>query len=112
MELNIGNSLLDMINIIAALLEIISKLAPTIIDERTAWRSSTVRAYLWTIWQRCQQLYFHVTATNALVYGSPDGKVGNLSLRGTMPSPNLTIHEFSRRYTRVGQTVLHVRLEF
>lgn len=103
MDLDIGNSLLDMINIIAALLEIVSKLAPTIIDERTASRSFTVRAYLWTIWQRCQLLYFHVAATNALVYGSPDGKLGNLSLRGTMPSPNLTIHEFSRRYAGLGK---------
>lgn len=40
MELNIKNSLLDMINIIAPLLEVVSKLAPTITDERTASRYS------------------------------------------------------------------------
>lgn len=97
MNVGIDRSLLDMINIIATLLEIVSQLVPTITDVRTRWRSFIIRALLWTTWQRCQLLYFHLAATHALKYGSQDGKVGELALRGTMPSPNATIHEMSRQ---------------
>lgn len=98
MDQGIRDSLLDMINIIATLLEFVSRLASTITDKETKWRSFIVRAFLWTTWQRCQLIYFHAAATEVLVYGSPDGKVGKLALHGTMPSPNATIHEISRLY--------------
>lgn len=64
MNRGITNSLLDMINIIATLLEIVSQLVPTITDVRTTWRSFIIRAFLWMTWQRCQLLYFHLAATD------------------------------------------------
>lgn len=90
-------SLLDMTNIIAALLEIGSRLASTLSDEGASWRLFIVRAFLWTSWQRCQMIYFQLVATRFLVYGSSDGKLGYLTLRGTLPSPRVTIHEMSRQ---------------
>lgn len=103
MDQHIHGSLLDMINIIATLLEFVSRLASTITDKKTKWRSFVVRAFLWTTWQRCQLIYFHAAATQALIYGSPDGKVGKLALHGTMPSPNATIHEISRLYAALAK---------
>ena len=90
-------SLLDMTNIVAALLEIVSQLKSTSFDIETSWRSFIARAFLWTTWQRCQLLYFYIVAGNALVEGSPDGKIGQLALRGTYPSPGVTTHEFSKQ---------------
>ena len=90
-------SLMDMINIIATLLEIISRLTTTVMDAKALWRAFIVRAFLWTTWQRCQLIYFHINSTSALLSGAPDGKRGNLALRGTMPSPGVTIQEMSRR---------------
>ena len=90
-------SLLDMTNIIAALLEIVSQLASTASDDGTSWRLFTVRAFLWTSWQRCQMIYFQSVATSFIVHGSSDGKFENLTLRGTMPLPGVTIHEMSRQ---------------
>ena len=90
-------SLLDMTNIISALLEIISQLNSTASDIRTSWRSFIARAFLWTSWQRCQLLYFYIAAGDALIQGSHDGKIGQLALRGIYPSPGVTIHEMSKR---------------
>lgn len=97
------HSVLDMINIIATLLEIVSQLVPTITDERTTWRSFIIRAFLWTTWQRCQLIYFHMVATQVINEGSLDGKKNQPVLRGTMPSPNVTIHEISRRCAGSGK---------
>lgn len=88
-------SLLEMTNIIAALVEIVSQLASTAPDGGTSWRLFIVRAFLWTSWQRCQMIYFQMAATSSLVHGSSDGKLGTLTLRGTSPSPGITIHEMS-----------------
>lgn len=90
-------SLLDLINIIAALLEIVSQIASNPSDEGASWRLFIVRAFLWTSWQRCQMIYFHMIAEHFLVYGSSDGKLGYLTLRGTLPSPGVTIHDMSRQ---------------
>ena len=89
-------SLRDMTNIIAALIEIVSQLGSTASDGGTTWRLFIVRAFLWTSWQRCQMIYFQLAATSSLVQGSSDGKIGTLALRGTLPSPGVTIHEMSR----------------
>ncbi|KAI4187166.1 MAG: hypothetical protein L6R41_002993 [Letrouitia leprolyta] len=96
-------SLLDITDIIAFLLETVSQLAPTITDVQSQWRSFIVRAFLWTTWQRCQLLYFHQAATNAMKWGSSDGKKGQLSLRGTTPCPGMTIHEMSQQYAGIGK---------
>ena len=90
-------SLLDMTNIIAALLEILSQLAVTASDDGTSWRLFIVRAFLWTSWQRCQMIYFHLVATEVLDVGSSDGKIMPLTLRGTLPLPGVTIHEMSKQ---------------
>ena len=88
----------DVINIIAALVEILSRLASTASDDGTSWRLFVVRAFIWTCWQRCQMLYFYVQATSDLVFGFCDGKGPPPSaLRGTLPSPKVTIHEMSRQ---------------
>ena len=97
MDQGIGNFPMDMINIIASLLEMVSRLSPTIKDASTLWRSFIVRAFLWTTWQRCQVIYFHLVASDVLMEGSSDGKKGELDLRGTLPSPDMTMHEMSRR---------------
>ena len=94
----IESSLLNMINIIAAILEMISRLLPADADANTSWRSFIARAFLWTIWQRCQLIYFHLAAGSSVTIGSFDGKEGELALRGTLPSPNITIHEMSKRF--------------
>lgn len=103
MRRNANPSLLSMINIIATLLEIVSELAPTITDERTTWRSFIIRVFLWTTWQRCQLIYFHVAATAAVIRGSLDGKIGKLALRGTMLLPGTTIHETSQQCAGLGK---------
>ena len=99
-------SLLDMTNIIAVLVEILSQLALTVSDDGTSWRLFNVRAFLWTSWQRCQMMYFHMIADSYLVYGSSDGKLGlgDLTLRGTLPSPGLTIHQMSRLRASLGKS--------
>lgn len=94
---DVGGSLMDMINIIATLLEMVSRLSPTVTDGGTWWRSFIVRAFLWTTWQRCQLIYFHLAAGFGVTLGSSDGKKGELALRGTLSSPDVTIHEMSRR---------------
>lgn len=97
MDPGCGRSLLDMTDIIATLLEITSLLASTASDNGTSWRLFVVRAFLWTSWQRCQMLYFHLEATSYLAQGSSDGKIYPLALRGTLPSPKVTINEMSRQ---------------
>ncbi len=91
------NALLDTANIIAGLLEIISRSASIATDDEISWRLFIVRAFLWTSWQRCQMIYFHLIADSYLVYGSSDGKLEDLTLRGTLASSRVTIHEFSRQ---------------
>ncbi len=41
-------------------------------------------------------IYYHSAATSFLVEGSHDGKNGDLTLRGTFPSPGITIYEMSK----------------
>ncbi|MCJ1265673.1 hypothetical protein MMC22_005553 [Lobaria immixta] len=94
----IRHGLLNVVNVITALLEMVSQLAPTITDIRTSWRLFITRAFLWTTWQRCQLIYFHLEATAAMKHGSLDRKQGELVLRGTMPSPGATIHETSKHF--------------
>lgn len=90
-------SLRDMTNIIATLLEIVAQLASTASNSGTCWRLFVVRAFLWTSWQRCQMIYFHLQAASYLIDGSSDGKKGTLTLRGTLTSPGITIHEMSKQ---------------
>lgn len=97
-------SLMDIINIIAKLLETVSQLTPTGTDVKTTWRSFIVRAFLWTTWQRCLLIYFQQAARDALIEGSLDGKKGELTLRGTMPSPGVTIHEMSKQCAGLGKS--------
>ena len=97
MDSKTNASLMDTINIIATLLEICSRLTTTVMDAKALWRAFIVRAFLWTTWQRCQLIYFYINSTSTLLSGAPDGKRGNLALRGTMPSPGVTIQEMSRR---------------
>ena len=92
-----SRGILNMIDEIAALLEILSQLTPTTSDDATSWRLFVLRAFIWTCWQRCQMLYFYVQATFDLVSGSSDGKASPLALRGTLPSPKVTIYEMSRQ---------------
>ena len=103
LETSAGHSLLDVTNITSTLLEMVSQLAPTSTDGRTSWRSFIIRAFLWTTWQRCQMLYFHLKATDAVIGGSSDGKIGKEALRGTIPSPGTTVHEMSERYAGLGK---------
>lgn len=98
-------SLLSIINILATLLEMTSRLASSIVDPRTAWRSFIARAFLWTTWQRCQILYFHGALGDALAHGSYDGKVGELSLRGTMPSPGTAIPVMDRHFAGADKSI-------
>ena len=104
MDSGIGPSLLDMVNIIATMLEMVSQLAPTITDVNTLWRSFIVRTFLWTTWQRCQMIYFHLAATDTMTRGSLDGKSGQLTLRGTMPLPSATIHEIAKQCASLGKS--------
>ena len=97
MDPGCSRSLLDMTDIIAALLEIVSLLPVTASDDGASWRVFVVRAFLWTSWQRCQMLYFHLEANSYLAHGSSDGKITPLALRGTLPSPRVTINEMSRQ---------------
>ena len=90
-------SVLDTTNIIAALLEIVSQLALIVSDGGILWRLFIVRAFLWTSWQRCQMIYFHFVANDELALGSSDRKIKPLTLRGTLPSPGLTIHAMSKQ---------------
>lgn len=92
-----SQGILNVTNITAALLEIFSRLSSTKSDDGTSWKLFVMRAFIWTSWQRCQMLYFYLEATSDLVYGSSDGKTTPPALRGTLPSPNVTIHEMSRR---------------
>lgn len=103
LENSSGDWLLEVTNIIATLLEMVSQLAPTTADARTLWRSFIIRAFLWTTWQRCQMLYLHLRATAAMIRGSSDGKIGEGALRGTIPSPGTTVHEMSERYAGLGK---------
>ena len=91
-------SLLDMANIIATLLELVSQLASGADDISRSWRSFIARAYLWTSWQRCQMIYFHLVAGYYVINGSPDGKLLNLNMRGTFPSPGHTLDESSKQW--------------
>lgn len=90
-------SLLDMTNIIATLLEIVSQLASEAYDISRSWSSFIVRAFLWTSWQRCQMIYFHLVAGYYVINGSPDDKILRLNMRGTFPSPGLTLDELSKQ---------------
>ena len=90
-------SLLDMTDIIATLLEIVSQLASEAYDISRSWTSFIVRAFLWTSWQRCQMIYFHLVAGYYVIDGSDDGKVLKLNMRGTFPSPGLTLDELSKQ---------------
>ena len=97
MDSGVNAALMDMINIIATLLEIVSRLTTTVTDAKGLRRAFIVRAFRWTTWQRCQLIHFYINSTSALLSGAPDGKLGNLALRGTMPSPGITMQEMSRR---------------
>ena len=97
MEQGCAYSLRNVTDIIAALIEIASQLASTVSDDASSWRLFIARAFLWTSWQRCQMLYFHLQATDYLVLGSPDRKIMHLNLRGTLISPKVTIHDMSRQ---------------
>lgn len=83
--------LLDMTDITASLLEIASGLAVN------SWTSFNVRAFLWTTWKRLQLIYYHLAAATYLDEGSTDGKNGKLALRGTLPSPGMTLHDMSKQ---------------
>lgn len=97
MDPGCSGPLLDMTDIIATLLEITSLLASTVSDDGISWRVFVVRAFLWTSWQRCQMLYFQLAASRELAQGSSDGKIHPLALRGTLPSPKVTIKDMSRQ---------------
>ena len=88
----------NMMNVIARLLETVSRLSSSNTDTDTLWRSFIVRAFLWTTWQRCQLIFFYSAADIALTHGALDGKRGKLALHGTSPSPGITIHEMSKRH--------------
>lgn len=55
-----------------------------------------VRAYLWTSWQRCTMIYFHTVLGNHLRDGFNDAKEPALLLKGTSPSPDITLQDISR----------------
>ncbi|KAL6715506.1 hypothetical protein ACLMJK_006467 [Lecanora helva] len=89
--------LLDMTDIIAFLLEIVSQRSQKTANDAETWRAFIVRAFLWTSWQRCQMIYFHRAAADCLNSGSSDGKRAPLTIRGTLPSPGITIQEMSKQ---------------
>ena len=91
----VGKEFLD---ITAGLLEMVSELEKSITDTKTAWRSFIVRAYIWCVWHRCQLIFFHINSTIAMLHGSSDGKVTPLTLRGSMPSPGVTLQDMSKRH--------------
>ena len=97
MEPGISVGLTKVPDVIAALLEIVSQLVSAASDDGTSTRLFVVRAFLWTCWQRCQMLVFYIEATNDLFYGSSDGKGAFSPLRGTLPSPKVTIQEMSKQ---------------
>ena len=90
--------LLNMTDIIATFLEIVSQLASEAYDISRTWRSFIARAFLWTSWQRCQTIYFHLVAGHYVMNGSPDGKMQKLNMRGTFTSPGPTLDELSKQW--------------
>ena len=84
------------LNVLAALLEITSRLRPAISDPKTLWRSFIARAFLWTSWQWCQLIYFYLASSSALSHGSSDGKRDVFTLRGTFPASDLSVQEMSK----------------
>ena len=88
----------EFLNIIAALLEMVSELENSMTDTRMAWRSFIVRAYMWCVWHRCQLIFFYINSTIAMLQGSSDGKVTPLALRGSIPSPGVTLQEMTKLY--------------
>lgn len=95
---------MGMVDITAKLLETVSQLELTLVDERTKWKSFDIRAFLWTTWQRCQMIYFRLSAISAETEGSSDGKKGELALRGIMPLSNVTLHDMSRQQSGTGKS--------
>ena len=90
-------SLLDMIDITTTLLDISSQQTSAVSDDDGLWISFTIRALLWTSWQRLQMIYYQLVSDAFLRHGSSDGKTHKLTMRGTFPSPGITIHELSKQ---------------
>lgn len=98
-----SHDLLDIINVVSFLLETVSNLAQSVTHIGTLWRSFIVRAFLWTTWQRCQLIYYHIATIHTLKNGSDDGKIAPLTLRGSFPSPGMTLTEMSKQNSGISK---------
>ena len=65
-------------------------------EDRQKW--FIVRTFLWTSWQRCTMIYFYVVLGSHLQIGFDDQDGHSLILRGMVPSPDLSIQTFSKRW--------------
>lgn len=88
--------LIDLIDMVADLLETCSRLSEGVPQsEAQGWYIA--RAFLWTSWQRCSMIYFHTLLARYFISGFNDHAGRDLVLRGTMPSPGVSIQELSKR---------------
>ena len=94
--------LIPLIDTTAELLEQASSLSEQASDDTEKTRWFIVRAFLWTTWQRCSMIYYHHMLGEYVEYGVPDEP--ELSLRSTVPSPGVSIDEFSQRHVASGKS--------
>lgn len=94
-----GNSVLtEFIDSIAELLEVASRLSSEAENDLMKQRWFIVRAFLWTSWQRCTMIFYSVSLKSYLDFGFNHESNDLLLLRGTVPSPRLSIQEMSKLY--------------
>ena len=98
-----AESVIEMTNTTAALLETVSRLSSIISNTKTVWRAYIVRAFLWNSWHRLQMLYFHLITASHMKDGSADGKKERVTLRGTLVAPHMSIDEMSKRQASSGK---------
>ncbi|KAA6411601.1 MAG: hypothetical protein FRX48_04881 [Lasallia pustulata] len=81
----------------AELLDAASRLSEKAESGLDRHRWFIVRAFLWASWQRSQMLHFASVMRWYLHGGFNHESMDDLNLRGTFPSPRLSIQEMSRR---------------
>lgn len=91
-------ALRELIDSIAELLEVASRLSLAAKAEPVKQQWFIVRAFLWSSWQRCIMIYFLAILKVNLFNGFNDDESDHLTLRGTVPSPRLSIQEMSKLY--------------
>ena len=87
-----------LIDMTANILDVVSQLSSSAISEESKRRWFIVRAFLWTSWQRLTMIYFSGILGRYLRFGFNDQDGASRILRGTHPSPGLSVQEMSGRY--------------